>query len=404
MSLKVRFLVLALTFALSGPVRAYAGYSDGEMRATETTDEGKIRDLRDQEVKQLNATLSMRMPKNRRADLYFRLAEIYLEAYHSEYVLEGRVHEKHLSAGVNESGIDHLHSKPYLTLGIKSSKDILSLGISYPKLDQVYYFLGFNYAELGDLKESTHYFQELVKRFPSSEFASEAYHELGDTEFDATHYRKALGYYQQAIDHGKSEAIPRIYHKLAWCYYRTKQFDLAISTMKKAIELSQTSGEKFLSLREEALRDMAVFYTETDRVDEAIAYFRDTIHDPSFYPAMLERLGKQYERNVEPIKATQVYESLLKTNPDSEASYRVLVKLVDLDLRRGHYAQAIARIQTSRLRKSPKKTLASPRKTCARWFAGLRPNSTKNTVNRALTRHPKTAPLSKPPSRITICI
>lgn len=345
--IKVRVITIALTLAFAaGFARpAHAFYSDGDLRAVESADESKIHDLRDQELHQLKVTLGLRLPTNRQADLYFRLAELYLEAYHSAYILEGRVHEKHINAGDKENSIDHSHSRPYLNSGIKASKEVLALNIPYDKLDQIYYFLGFNYAELGDRKQSIHYFEDLVQRFPNSEFATEAYKELGDDSFDDTQYRKALGYYQQAVEKGKSDALPRIYHKLAWCYYRTKQFDLAISTMKKAIELAQSNGEKFLSLKEEALRDMAVFYTETDRSDEAIAYFRDTIHDQQFYPDMLERLGKQYERNVQPQKATQVYESLLKTNPNSEASFRVLVKLVDLDLRQKRYQQAYARIQ-----------------------------------------------------------
>ena len=114
--------------------------------------------------------------------------------------------------------------------------------------------------------------------------------------------------------------------------------------MKQTISSANQSGEKFVNLKEEALRDMAIFMTESGRVDEAIEYFRQVAGEKDYYPKALERLGRQYERNVEPAKAAVVYEALLKANPDSEPAFRVKVKLVDLALRQGHHAEALKRI------------------------------------------------------------
>ena len=156
-------------------------------------------------------------------------------------------------------------------------------------------------------------------------------------------------------------------------------FDRAVDTMKQAIDTAQKSGEKFLSLREEAFRDLAVFMTETGRVEEAIAYFEKTASDKSFYPEVLEKLGKQYERNVEPAKATQVYESLLKTSPNSEASFRVRVKLVDLDLRRGHYKEALSRLNGVQLPKQGEGQAAGEIQTAAQNLRAM--------IRRTATEH-----------------
>lgn len=339
---------------ISDAVAGLNSYSDQEILSVETPDEAKIRSLRDQEISQLRVTLGRRQPKNRRADLYYRLAVLYLEAYRQTYLQEGRVHERRLAHGEPSPTIDHSHSKPYLSLGVRASKEILATGIPYEHLDQVYYFLAFNYGELGDRKESLKYYDEIVKRFPSSPFVAEAYREEGDQAVDGLQFRKAQNDYEQAIQRSSADDKPRLYHKLAWAYYRTKDFDRAISSMKTAIDLSQKSGEKYLSLHDEALRDMAVFMTESGRVDEAIGYFQQTVPDPNYYSRVLERLGRQYERNVEPAKAAQVYESLLKTHPEGEASFRVLVKLVDLDLRRFRFREALARVQGAQIPKAPK--------------------------------------------------
>jgi tetratricopeptide (TPR) repeat protein len=349
-------LKLALGLTLAGAVAphttwAKTPYLDSEIQAVESSDESRIRELRDQEIKQLRIALGRRLPNNRRADLYYRLAELYLEAYRQEYLLEGRAHEKRLERKQADPNIDHSRSHPYLLSGIQASQEILKLKIAYPRLDQIYYFLAFNYSELGDRKQGLKYYEEITHRFPNSPFVAEAQRELADDAYTHGNYRKAISLYELAVRRATSSQVPQIDHKLAWAYYRLKQYDQSISKLKEAVALAQKSGEKLLSVREEALRDMAVFMTEAGRVDEAIAYFQASVADKNFYPKLLEKLGKQYERNVEPAKATVVYESLLKTNPESEAAFRVLVKLVDLDLRRARFKEALARLKDLRIAK-----------------------------------------------------
>lgn len=347
------FLALAIgAVALNGWARTY---SDAEIRSVEKENETRVREIRNQEINQLRLTLGRRVPTNRRADLYFRLAEIYLEAYRMEFLLEGRAHEKRIESGKKEPFIDRNRSRPFLNQGIKACEEILKTKIAFPKLDEVYYFLAFNYGELEKTKESIHYFELLTKKFPSSPYVAEAYRELGDDAYRKNDFRRAAGFFETGVRRAKAATgadaqaaqagLPRVLHKLAWTYYRLKQFERAVSTMKEAVSLAGKDQEKFLSLREEGLRDMAIFMTETGRVNEAIDYFQQVAADKGFYPKVLERLGKQYERNVEPLKAIQVYESLLRTNPEDEAAFRVRVKLVDLDLRRGKSREALARLK-----------------------------------------------------------
>ncbi len=339
-------LILSVLSALviASPALSFAAYSESELRSLEGKEEAQIRNLREQELTQLRITLGRRLAPNRRADLYFRLAELYVEAYRAAYLLEGKVHEKHLSQGRDDRFTDHSYSKPFLTKGIQACNEIVKLKIPYERMDQVYFFLGFNHAELGNRAESAKFYELLVAKYPASVFAGEAYREMAETAFQKGDFKKAQMGFEAALKKAQPEARPRILHKLAWTYYRTRQFDRAVDTMKSAIGESGKGGEKFLGLRDEGLRDLAVFMTETGKVDEAIAYFQSVAGDKNFYPKALERLGKQYERNVEPVKATQVYESLLKTNPDSESAFRVLVKLVDLDLRRNRHREALKRL------------------------------------------------------------
>lgn len=335
---------LLITATLAG-----TPYSTSQLHEVETPEETKIREIRTQEITQLRIALGRRIPTNRRADLYFRLAEINLEFYRSEFLLEGRVHEKRIEAGISDKFIDRSHSRPYILAGIKSCQEIISLRIPYDRIDQVYYFLGVYYGELDNQPESVKNFGYLVQQAPHSPFVGFAYQQLGKEAFRTAQFKKAVEFLELARHHSNPDTLPSLLHKLAWSYYRIKLYDVSIATMKESIALASENPAKFSTLKEEALRDMATLMTERGRVDEAIQYFQGVAGDQKFYPKILEKLGRQYERNVEVQKAIQVYETLLKTSPESESGFRVGVKLVELEMKQGHFTQALDRLKSIRM-------------------------------------------------------
>src|SRR4051812_37298119 len=108
----ILFMIPAMAWGIGN------SYTNSELRELETSEEAQIRTIRVEEVKQLRVILGRHAPINQRAEFYFRLAEIYLETYRSEFLLEGRVHEKRLEKGMVDKFIDRSHSKPYIRAGI----------------------------------------------------------------------------------------------------------------------------------------------------------------------------------------------------------------------------------------------------------------------------------------------
>jgi hypothetical protein len=163
-------LGIALLLAASS-WNAFSAYSLQELKAQETQTDAQVRAIRDQEINQLRIALGRRLPNNRRADLYFRLAEIYVEAYRTDFMLEGRVHEAKLEKGVKDPLIDRANSKEHLKGGIKACREIISTGIQYDKMDRVLYFLGYSYNELGQSKDGMQYFERITREYPQSDVA-----------------------------------------------------------------------------------------------------------------------------------------------------------------------------------------------------------------------------------------
>lgn len=322
----------------------YARYSDSELRSVENSEETQVRKLREQEIRQIRITLGRRQPQNRRADLYFRLAEIYLEAYRSAFFLEGRVYEKRLEKGSKNRTIDRGYSQPFLKKGIQACEDVLKIGIRYQKLDSVYYFLAFYHGELGNSQKSFNYFRTIVSKYPKSRFVTEAYRQIGNHYYYRRNYSRAVSSYKEALKI-QSKGAPALLHKLAWSYYRTRNYDVAIQTMKKAIAQAAEDEEKFLNIKEEALRDMAIFLTERGRAEEAIEYFEDVAGGKEYYAKALQALGREYDRKVQRQKAIRVYEAILKTEPERPQKLETLAHLMELDLKLGQTASGLKRLE-----------------------------------------------------------
>jgi tetratricopeptide (TPR) repeat protein len=346
------FLALLVLISFSHPGVAHAGPSKGEYASVQSSKESQIENIRNEEIRAVSTALSLRSPENRKAELYLRLSELYLEAYRADFLLEGRIQEKNLARNSNAK-LNRGRSIDDLKYGIGSAEEILTLHVDHSKLDQVYYFLGYNYGEYGDKKKSTFYYKKLATEFPDSQYASEGLRAVADEDFAKGDYNSAQAEYETAL---KKTAEPaqqaRIYHKLAWCYYRSKRTNDAIDAMKHAITLSKEGGEKLVSIREEGLRDLSIYYAESGRVDEAIQYFKDNAGGADKLAKVLEKLGKEYERTGQTEKAIQVYEVLMKLGQQDESSFRVATKLVDLDLLKQNFDLAYGRLQQIEIPKS----------------------------------------------------
>ncbi len=324
-----------------------AAPSDRDYQGVQSMKELRIEKLRNEEIKAVKMALGLRNPENRKSELYLRLAELYLEAYRADFLLEGRMHDQALKTDPAARFV-RVRSREDLRNGIGAAETILKLNVNSPKLDQIYFFLGYNYAEYGDKKNSSLYFKKLATEFPESGFSIEGIRALADEAFQSGDFPEAERQYEIAIRKTNDPAQQaRIYHKLAWCYYRQRRSQDAVNTMKRAIEIARTSGsgEKLLSIREEGLRDLAVYYAELGRVDEAIEYFRENAGGNDKLVKVLEKLGKEYERTGQVEKAKQVYEVLLRTDQRDESSFRVAVKMVDLDLLKENFETAAERLR-----------------------------------------------------------
>ena len=79
---------------LTSPRLAIAHELDRQRTQLQREEKELHAQIRNEEVKTVRTALGLRSPENRKAELYLRLAELYLEAYRADFLLEGRIHEQ----------------------------------------------------------------------------------------------------------------------------------------------------------------------------------------------------------------------------------------------------------------------------------------------------------------------
>ncbi|WP_224248967.1 tetratricopeptide repeat protein [Hyalangium gracile] len=220
---------------------------------------------------------------SRKADLLYRLSELYWEKSKYLYRLEMDRYleaEKKYDAAVARGEKveapkeDHRDSERYRAETMSLYEDILRDYPQYELRDEVLFSQAYNLQELNRGPEAVKRYEELIRDFPKSQFVPDAYIQLGNHYFENNKLVPAKQNYEKARDTG----VPKIYayaiYKLAWCDYNSGDYEQGLQKLQEAVQFAETRGEELGDLKTEALNDLTVFFVQLDQPKEAIAYFK----------------------------------------------------------------------------------------------------------------------------------
>ena len=175
--------------------------------------------------------------------------------------------------------------------------------------------VGDNYFKNGKTDKAEPFFQELVQRFPKSEFADYGYVGLGDVAFEKGDYQKALDYYTTALE--KTETLYKrgqAFLGQARARYELGQIDEAESIFKEVVSNRAWRGEATA---------MGVYYLglielKRGNLPEAQAYFQRTYLAYQRYPEWVAKAylssGETFEKLNQFAEAMNTYREMLRNS------------------------------------------------------------------------------------------
>jgi len=265
-------LILALSPAALPAATAPQDDREADAKAERKRDE-LIEDLR---------VIIPRMPDgDRRADLYFQLAELWWEKARYASLQEVREHDDAVAKWADkrqgeEPKLETGRSDGYRKEAIRIYQEVLDRYPAYERRDEVLFVAGHNLYESGSREQGIGYYSALIAQYPSSRFVPDAWVQTGEHYFATNDLRRA----REAFERAASFHLPKLYafalYKLAWCDFNAGAYGAAIAKFKEVIAYSEGEARSDrVQLRQEALKDIVLAYAHVDAIDGAIAYLEE---------------------------------------------------------------------------------------------------------------------------------
>jgi tetratricopeptide (TPR) repeat protein len=249
------------------------------------------------------------------AELNLRLGKLYMEDY---YANMSKAHQEFDTAQTafdkKKKGkaptLDTTEAKTSLSKARSVYKDLLRRAPNHPRRDEVLYFLAVSSMDEGKMEEAMRHFERIVRELPKSKYYNDALVQLGDYFFDKNKFRDAESYFDRIIARKFLILLPYATYKKGWCAYNREAYSEAIKAFKWVITFADSEADgSALRIRGEAMRDIALPFTELKATDEAITFFQ--AQGMPFFRNGLENMSSIYSEKGHHAESIKLDEQLL---------------------------------------------------------------------------------------------
>jgi tetratricopeptide (TPR) repeat protein/TolA-binding protein len=268
-------------------------------------------------------------------DLYFHMAELYVERSRYEHARALAEQEK---SGSELSGDASLVVQLTKQLAIETYEKILSEFSDYANRDQVLFFQGHEYRELGLWDDVHKTYEKLIDTYPTSDWAQQARLIIADLYFDKHQWADAERYYRGILAGAESRVHPTARYKLGWIRVYQENFREALDLFKESVvtaelmpaaKLKRGTHSRPLDIRREALLAMVWPFSEVRRAYQVEDFFKPLADTRMLYLEVLRKLANRYTVRERPLAAATVLREVVKISTDGELNLDAVEKIVN---------------------------------------------------------------------------
>jgi tetratricopeptide (TPR) repeat protein len=254
-------------------------------------------------------TLVQRFPDTspRKPDLLFQLGEAYWEKSKA-------LRRAETEAASGSGRADHRRSDAVRTRATDAYARLLNTFPKYERRDEVLFSLAYDLEDVGRGDEAVAQYRALIRDFPKSKFAPDAWLELGNHAFEKGNLAAAQDSFQHASRIGSARVRSYATYKLAWCDFNLGDFEGAREKLARVVDGSAGGTKTLRDLRTEALVDLTRVYVRLDRPDDGLAYFQRNTEGPE-RRKLVTRLANALADAGELQGALKVFRAALQAEP-----------------------------------------------------------------------------------------
>jgi tetratricopeptide (TPR) repeat protein len=190
---------------------------------------------------------------------------------------------------------------------VKYYKTITTDYPNYPQLDEVLYYLAYEYEQANDNENARKIYYQLIQTRPNSKYIPNAYLAFGELFFneaqgDPSKWDTAAQAYAQVIKYPPpdNKVYGYAWYKLAYVFWNEGDFAKALNAFKKTIDYGTTYAQlpNATKLAESARRDVIPVYALKGDPTAAFNFFHNISGDESGQTTktfkMMDDLGQNY--------------------------------------------------------------------------------------------------------------
>jgi len=266
---------------------------------------------------------------------YFRLAELLWEDSQYYFFEANRRDDQLIALGTrgDPREIDRLmaekkeldtQTQKLQVQAVALYKAIIAKYPTYPRLDEVLYFLAENLSRRNRADpEALKAYRALITRFPDSRYVPDAWMAFGEYYFERSasadrvgNLKKALEAYQKAATYQESGVYGYALYKQGWVHYNLGEYEQAMDMFRAVIyfgELptSTVPADRKLALVKEARKDYVRTYSHIGRPETAQEEFKRVGGEANWWE-MLKNLADLYYGDAKDPAAIIVYARLIR--------------------------------------------------------------------------------------------
>ena len=299
------------------------------------SDEAELEQVMIEEERQLFKILK----SNRSAELILRLGSLYVDR---SRLISFKIQNDY-NVKMQEYKTGARSTKPYLNLkpaqvynqkSLKLFKDFRNNYPNHKRIDEVLFFLGFNFYQLEDKKQGIQYYEELVRRFPKSFYVYEARFQLGEHYFQLRQWKPSLKYYSVVSKNKSGKFYFFSLYKMAWCLYKLNQTSQGLLLLERIIRESNrfqqlSDRSQVVTFADEAVQDLTLFYTYSKRSPQSAKSFFINLLGPEKAWPLLKKLAYAYRDTGQTKGLIFLFQNLIDNNPSGSEAFEYKFQIVE---------------------------------------------------------------------------
>jgi TolA-binding protein len=167
-----------------------------------------------------------------------------------------------------ELGLAQIQKKDWPAV-IQTFSKLIELAPSAPQADRYHYELAWAHKSNNDENSALEQFNAIAANFPTSNLAAEANFHIGQSAYMQKEYVNATKHFELASASEDPAVKEKAHYKLAWSYYKQKQFEKARIEFQKQLDTFPDGN-----LKADAMFMVSEALYETRKFDEALQRYK----------------------------------------------------------------------------------------------------------------------------------